>query len=160
MTSLTGIHVPLITPFAADGTVAADVLADLANQVIDDGVAGLVALGTTAEADTLDSAERVTVVDVCARVARARGVRLTVGTAGSVAALRAMTRWPEVSAALVTVPAFSRPGEAGVLAHFTHLAEHSPLPTPGTRVISVAPATLAPAWPGCRRRCSPSRTRP
>jgi 4-hydroxy-tetrahydrodipicolinate synthase len=133
MTSLAGIHVPLITPFAADGPVAADTLAELAGQVLDAGAAGLVALGTTGEVDTLDPAERAAVVDVCARVGRERGVPLTVGagssdTRASVDAVRALTRWPEVSAALVTVPSFSRPGEAGVLAHFAHLAEHSPLP--------------------------------
>jgi 4-hydroxy-tetrahydrodipicolinate synthase len=133
MTPPSGIHIPLVTPFAADGSVATDTLAELAEQVLDAGAAGLVALGTTGEADTLDPAERAAVTDVCARVSRERGVPLTVGAGGgdtraSVAAVRALTRWPEVSAALVTVPSFSRPGEAGVLAHFTHLAENSPVP--------------------------------
>ena len=46
---LTGLYVPLITPFTTDGEVAADALESLAHRVLDDGAAGLVALGTTAE---------------------------------------------------------------------------------------------------------------
>ncbi|MBD0675065.1 serine hydrolase domain-containing protein [Streptomyces sp. CBMA156] len=46
---LTGIHIPLITPFAADGSVALDALEKLAHEVLDAGAAGLVALGTTGE---------------------------------------------------------------------------------------------------------------
>ncbi|WP_174553489.1 dihydrodipicolinate synthase family protein, partial [Nocardia lijiangensis] len=62
-----GIFVPLITPFTAEGAVAWDALESLAREVLDEGAAGLVALGTTAEAATLDAAERSAVIDVCAR---------------------------------------------------------------------------------------------
>ena len=44
-----GLFVPLITPFDADGAVALDALETLAHEVLDDGAAGLVALGTTGE---------------------------------------------------------------------------------------------------------------
>lgn len=54
-TSLTGIYVPLITPFSADGRIAEDALEDLAHTVLDAGAAGIVALGTTAEISTLDA---------------------------------------------------------------------------------------------------------
>jgi 4-hydroxy-tetrahydrodipicolinate synthase len=131
--ALTGIHVPLVTPFAADGTVAYQALEALAHQVLDDGAAGLVALGTTGEPATLDAAERRAVTDVIARVCRERAVPLTIGTGTndtrtSVAALHALKRWPEASAALVCVPYFTRPSEAGVLAHFEALAAESHLP--------------------------------
>jgi 4-hydroxy-tetrahydrodipicolinate synthase len=130
---LQGIYVPLITPFAEDGTVAARSLADLAHAVLDDGAAGIVALGTTAETATLDAGERRTVVDVCARVCRERSAALIVGagsndTRTSVAALRELGDRPEVSAALVPVPYYTRPSEDGVLAHFTTLAAQTPVP--------------------------------
>ncbi|MGW2541721.1 dihydrodipicolinate synthase family protein, partial [Kitasatospora sp. NPDC001574] len=67
-TALDGIHVPLITPFAADGSVALDALEKLAGSLLDAGAAGLVALGTTGEPATLDDAERRAVVEVCAAV--------------------------------------------------------------------------------------------
>jgi 4-hydroxy-tetrahydrodipicolinate synthase len=49
-------------------------------------------------------------------------------TRASAAALAGLARWPQITAALVPVPAYTRPGEAGVLAHFTRLAERSPVP--------------------------------
>jgi 4-hydroxy-tetrahydrodipicolinate synthase len=36
--------------------------------------------------------------------------------------------WPEISAALTVVPYYTRPSEAGVVAHFTALAAASPVP--------------------------------
>ncbi|MCL2581300.1 MAG: 4-hydroxy-tetrahydrodipicolinate synthase [Streptosporangiales bacterium] len=131
--TLRGLFTPLITPFTASGDVAADALEALAHTVLDAGAAGLVALGTTAEASTLTAAERRAVLDTCARVARARGVPLIAGagsndTAGSAAALRGLAEWPEIAAALVIVPYYTRPSEDGVVAHFTRLADESPVP--------------------------------
>ncbi|MEU6408605.1 4-hydroxy-tetrahydrodipicolinate synthase [Microbispora sp. NPDC046933] len=129
--TLSGIHVPLITPFAEDGEIAFEALEDLARSVLDDGASGLVALGTTAEVATLAEEERRAVIEICGRVCRERGATLTVGagsadTRSTADALRALKG--EADAALVTVPAFVRPSEAGVLAHFTALAEQTPVP--------------------------------
>ncbi len=129
--TLSGIHVPLITPFAEDGEIAFDALQDLAYGVLDDGASGLVALGTTAEVATLTEEERRAVIELCGRVCRERGATLTVGagsadTRSTAEAVRALKG--EADAALVTVPAFVRPSEAGVLAHFTALAEQTPVP--------------------------------
>jgi 4-hydroxy-tetrahydrodipicolinate synthase len=131
--SLRGLYVPLITPFTDEGDLALDVLEKLARDVIDSGAAGLVALGTTGEPATLTVAERHAVVDVCARVCRAHGAMLIVGagsndTAGTGRALRELAAWPEVAAALAVVPYYTRPSEAGILAHFTVLAASSPVP--------------------------------
>jgi 4-hydroxy-tetrahydrodipicolinate synthase len=49
-------------------------------------------------------------------------------TQASAQALRELTAWPEVSAALVVVPYYTRPSEAGVVAHFSELAAASPVP--------------------------------
>ncbi|MGW2399997.1 dihydrodipicolinate synthase family protein [Kitasatospora sp. NPDC001664] len=128
---LHGIHVPLITPFEADGTLALDALDGLAREALAEGAAGLVALGTTAEVATLDEDEKRAVVEVCAKAARDHGAVLTVGTGGNdtrrtVAALGELAGVAD--AALVTVPAFTRPGAAGALAHFEALAAGSPVP--------------------------------
>jgi 4-hydroxy-tetrahydrodipicolinate synthase len=132
-TPFRGLFVPLITPFTDDGDLDPRALAGLACRVLDAGATGLVALGTTAEAPTLTAAERSTVLDVCARVCRERGVPLIAGagsgdTRQSAAALGALAAWPEISAALVVVPYYSRPGEDGVVAHFRALAQDSPVP--------------------------------
>ncbi|MGK8508145.1 4-hydroxy-tetrahydrodipicolinate synthase [Nocardia asiatica] len=129
--TLEGLFVPLITPFAADGTLAADALERLAYEVLEDGATGLVALGTTGEPATLTDAERAQVVAVCARVCREREAPLIVGvgtnsTATSVAALAGLDR--RCTAALTVVPYYTRPTEAGVLAHFRALAAVAPVP--------------------------------
>src|ERR1700728_4252076 len=131
--NLAGLYVPLVTPFTPDGDLAPECLERLAHTVIDEGAAGVVALGTTGEPATLTAGERRRVLDVCARVCRERSATLIAGagsndTAASARALAALAHWPEVSAALTVVPYYTRPSEAGVVAHFTELAAASPVP--------------------------------
>lgn len=131
--SLHGVLIPLITPFDSGGAVAVRALESLAHHVLDAGATGIVALGTTAEAAALDAAEKQQVIDVCAEVCRVRGATLVVGTGSndteaSALALAELTQWPQIGGALVSVPYYSRPGESGVLAHFTRLAAQSPVP--------------------------------
>ncbi|MQY18261.1 4-hydroxy-tetrahydrodipicolinate synthase [Nocardia macrotermitis] len=129
--TLTGLFVPLITPFTASGELAADALESLARHVLDEGAAGIVALGTTGEPATLTSAERHRVLEICARVCRERDVPLIAGagsnsTADSATALAALP--PEVAAALVVVPYYTRPSEDGVVEHFRRIAAAAPVP--------------------------------
>jgi 4-hydroxy-tetrahydrodipicolinate synthase len=124
---LTGLFVPVITPFDAGGGVAWPALETLARDLLADGADGLVALGTTAEPSSLSAAERRDVLDLLAAVCRERGAPLIVG-ANDAEQLRVLADRPAVVAALSLVPPFLRPGEAGVLAHFTALAAASPVP--------------------------------
>jgi len=131
--SLRGVLIPLITPFDSDGEVAVGALEALAHDVLDAGATGIVALGTTAEAATLDAAEKRAVIDVCAEVCQGRGATLLVGagsndTEASALALAELAQRPQIGGALVSVPYYNRPGESGVLAHFTRLAAQSPVP--------------------------------
>jgi 4-hydroxy-tetrahydrodipicolinate synthase len=130
---LAGLFVPLVTPFTAHGGVDVGALDRLARAAVADGAAGLVALGTTGESAALDESERREVIDVCAAVCRDTGVALVVGagtsgTRQSLAALVELAAWPEVTAALVPVPPFVRPTEAGVVAHMRELGRRSPVP--------------------------------
>jgi len=130
---LNGLYVPLITPFTASGELASGALEGLAHQVLGDGAAGLVTLGTTGEPATLTEAERHRVLDICSGVCRERSATLIAGagsndTAASARDLAGLSAWPEVSAALTVVPYYTRPSEAGVVAHFTALAAESPVP--------------------------------
>ncbi|MFC8731468.1 dihydrodipicolinate synthase family protein [Luteimicrobium sp. NPDC057192] len=122
-----GVLVPLVTPFAPDGTVALDALESLAHGVLDDGASGLVALGTTAEPSSLTADEQRDVLDVACRVAGDRGATLLVG-ASTADALDALRERTAVTAALTLVPPFVRPGEAGAVAHLAALADLSPVP--------------------------------
>ena len=143
---LTGVFIPLVTPFDADGAVATDALTRLAHDVLDDGAAGLVALGTTGEPESLSTGERSVVVDTVARVCGQRGAPLIVG-AHNVRAVRALKNRPAVTAALAVVPPYVRPGEEGVVAHFEALAQASPVPlvfyhVPYRTAQELSPATL------------------
>ncbi|RBO93925.1 4-hydroxy-tetrahydrodipicolinate synthase [Nocardia puris] len=133
MDGLQGIFVPLVTPFAADGSVAWDALESLARSVLDAGASGLVALGTTAEVAALEPDERRGVIDLCARVCAVSGAALIVGVGGndtrtSAGAVAELAAWSHVSAAMVPVPYYTRPSEAGVVAHFAQVAAASPVP--------------------------------
>jgi 4-hydroxy-tetrahydrodipicolinate synthase len=133
MDELAGLFIPLITPFTAAGDIAASALERLARRVLDDGAAGIVALGTTAEAASLTEPEKTQVLDICSRVCRERAVPLIAGagtndTARSAAELAALAQYPDVRAALVLVPYYIRPGEAGVIEHFRALAASAPVP--------------------------------
>jgi 4-hydroxy-tetrahydrodipicolinate synthase len=130
---LSGLFVPLITPFTDAGELDLQALEVLAHQVLDAGAAGFVALGTTAEAPTLTAAERTAVLDTCARVCRERAAALIAGagsndTRRSALELAELAAWPEICAALVVVPYYNRPGEDGVVAHFRALAAASLVP--------------------------------
>ncbi|GAA0497404.1 4-hydroxy-tetrahydrodipicolinate synthase [Paractinoplanes deccanensis] len=125
--TLTGLYVPLITPFDADGAVATGALDTLARDTLDHGATGLVALGTTAEPSALTAAERALVLDTVAAVCASRGAPMLAG-AHDAAALGALAAQPAVTAALTLVPPFVRAGEDGVVAHLSALAGASPVP--------------------------------
>lgn len=129
--SLTGLFVPLVTPFTATGELAAEALEALANAVLDDGATGIVALGTTAEPATLTPKERHRIVDICAGVCEARGAQVIVGTGSNSTADSASVLAdldPRATAALTVVPYYTRPSEDGVVEHFRQLAAASPVP--------------------------------
>jgi 4-hydroxy-tetrahydrodipicolinate synthase len=130
---LEGVYVPLITPFAADGSVALDAVERLCHDYLDAGSAGIVALGTTGEASALDATEQGAVIDTCGRVCAEHDAQLIVGagtnsTAKTIAAVEALAGTPALTAALIVVPYYVRPSEAGVVAHFRAVADASPVP--------------------------------
>ncbi|MGI5165475.1 dihydrodipicolinate synthase family protein [Spirillospora sp. CA-253888] len=116
-----GIHASLVTPFTAGGALDAKSLERLARHCLDNGAAGLVALGTTGEAPLLTADERRAVLEVCRAVSIEYGTPLTVGagtmgTADTLAEVR--ERAPLADALLVVVPYYLRPSDQGVLDHF------------------------------------------
>jgi 4-hydroxy-tetrahydrodipicolinate synthase len=130
---LRGVWVPLITPFAVDGSVDVAAIERLCTDYLDAGVTGIVALGTTGEPAGLDESEKHAVVDTCARVCAARGAPLIIGTgtnstASTISETQAVEGVPALAAALVVVPYYVRPSEAGIVEHFKAVAAASPVP--------------------------------
>jgi len=58
-----GVLVPVITPFAADFSIDIDLLYRLCVDLLDQGAAGLAIFGTTSEANSISSRERMEAID-------------------------------------------------------------------------------------------------
>ena len=140
---LEGVYVPLVTPFEPGGGVDYPALERLAGDLLDGGAAGLVALGTTAEPDSLTAAEKSGVVGTVAGVCGDRRAQLIVGAhnQGDLAEAAAAG----ADAALTLVPPFVRPGEAGVVAYFEMLAATTALPIVAYHVPYRTGQALSPA---------------
>ena len=126
-----GIWVPLITPFAADGAVDHAALRGLVERCAKAEVAGLVALGTTGEPAALDEAEQDAVLATILAAA-AGAVPVIVGVAGNHATslrerVERLGALP-IAGLLVPAPYYVRPSQAGIADHFARLADASAVP--------------------------------
>src|SRR4051812_31298367 len=120
----------LVTPFSG-GRVAADTFRDLVEWQIAEGSTALVPCGTTGEVATLSSDEHREVVAMAVEVAKGRVPVIagcgTYATAASIERVRAAADLG-ADAALCVVPYYNKPSQAGLEAHFTAIAEESPIP--------------------------------
>jgi 4-hydroxy-tetrahydrodipicolinate synthase len=101
--------------------------------MLDAGVTGLVALGTTGESPVLDATETRQVIAACAAVCADRAAPLMVGTGTNdtrttIAHTVALEDVPEARFALVVVPYYNRPSEGAIVEHLLAVADHSPVP--------------------------------
>jgi 4-hydroxy-tetrahydrodipicolinate synthase len=131
MVSFSGIWVPLVTPFAANGEVDRAALRGLVERSAEAGIAGVVALGTTGEPSSLDEAEQDAVLATIFEAAQGR-LPVVVGLAGNNAAQMAargkrLGAWP-LAALLVPAPYYVRPSQQGIVDHFTALADTARAP--------------------------------
>jgi len=140
----------LVTPFTA-GAVDLPAFRDFVEWQIAEGSSGLVPCGTTGEVPTLSAAEHAAVVGAAVEVARGR-VPVIAGcgsysTAESLARMKA-ARELGADAALVVIPYYNKPSQAGIAAHFRALVEGCDLPilvynVPGRTVADISVETLA-----------------
>lgn len=139
----------LVTPFR-DGAFDEPAFRRLVDWQIEQGSSALVPCGTTGEASTLSNAEHHRVIEVCIEQAAGRvPVIAGCGSNDTRNALLHMTfsRKSGAAAALVVAPYYNRPSQAGILAHFSFLAENSDLPiilynVPGRTVTDIKPETV------------------
>ena len=129
----------LVTPFR-DGAFDESAFRKLVDWQIEEGSSALVPCGTTGEASTLSNAEHHRVIEVCIEQAAGRvPVIAGCGSNDTKNALLHMnfSKKSGATAALVVAPYYNRPSQAGLIAHFSHLAENNDLPivlynVPGT----------------------------
>ncbi|PZS23376.1 MAG: 4-hydroxy-tetrahydrodipicolinate synthase [Pseudonocardiales bacterium] len=121
----------MVTPFAADGELDLDTAGKLAHQLVERGCDGLVVNGTTGESPTTTDAEKA---DLVRAVVQAVGDRAAVvagaGTYDTAHSVELARRSAQAGAhgVLVVTPYYSRPPQAGLLAHFTAVADATELP--------------------------------
>lgn len=126
-----GLITALATPFDEAGALDLDAWRRLLEWQVAAGVQGVVVAGSTGEAAMLDEAEydlllRTAVDVVAGRVAVLAGTGQP-GTARTIAQTRRAAACG-ADAALVCAPAYVRPTQAGLLAHFRAVAAQGGLP--------------------------------
>ena len=131
MDKLHGTGVALVTPFAPDFSVDYAAWRRLLDHCIEGGVEYLVINGTTGESPTTTAEEKAELLRVAKEHVAGR-LPLVYGiggndTAGTVRLFRS-TDLHGVTAILSASPAYNKPSQAGLVAHFQHLADASPLP--------------------------------
>ena len=126
-----GTGVALVTPFAPDFAVDYAGWCRLLDFCIEGGVDYLVVNGTTGESPTTTTAEKAELLRV-AKAHVAGRVPLVYGTGGNdtaaTEALFASTELGGVAAVLSASPAYNKPSQAGLVAHYHRLAEASSVP--------------------------------
>ena len=121
-----GVYTALATPFTTDGKIDFTALEHLIEKQIAAGVDGLVLLGTTAEAATLDEAEKDELL--CAAMKQiSKRVKVIIGTgtnctrtmlANTQAALK---HHPD--GVLIVTPYYNKPNPSGLIAHYQQAAQ-------------------------------------
>lgn len=126
------IMTAMITPFGDDGTINFDALERLTNHCLETGSRGFVIGGTTGETPTLTHDEKIELYTRFAQIVACRGV-IIAGTGSNNTRETAqftaeVGRISGIDYALVVVPYYNKPNQRGMIAHFTAVAEQSPIP--------------------------------
>ena len=125
MTAISGVWLPIITPFV-DGAVDLAGYERLLRHYLDTGITGIFPVGTTGESPTLDDDETERIVERTLKVVGGR-LPVFVGVGGNATAkvLRTLRRLERYRfPGIVSVcPYYNRPGQDGLYAHFRAIAE-------------------------------------
>ncbi len=144
-----GSIVALVTPFKND-EVDLSKLKELVEWHIQEGTHAIVAAGTTGESGTLNSEEKLAVIRAVVEQANDR-VPVIAGTASN-ATRDCITLTREAMglgahAALIMTPAYIKPTQHGLYAHYQAIAEAVPMPiilynVPGRTRVDLMPQTV------------------
>lgn len=145
---------PITTPFQKDGAIDYEALRANIRKWNDTGIAGYVLLGSTGERVNLSERERLEVL-AAARAVVPKNLLFIAGvgqqsTRATIAEIEELSRAIHADAVLVITPHFYRAAitQAALLAHYTAVADASPLPLilysmPALTGIKIEPATAA-----------------
>jgi 4-hydroxy-tetrahydrodipicolinate synthase len=121
MVKLAGTFTALVTPLKDDGAVDYDGWKRLIEFQLEQGVAGLVPLGTTGETPTLDDDEEEQLIKIAVETVKGKAP-LVVGTgSNSTRSMLFYTRRAKslgADAVLIATPYYNKPNDSGLLKHF------------------------------------------
>ena len=159
MTQLGRILTAMITPFEQSGDVNIPEAVRIAQYLIERGNDGVVVAGSTGEGNALETGEKLALFLAVKKRLGASGTVIA-GTGGnntrhSIELTKAAEQCG-VDAVLLTVPAYVKPTQDGMLAHFGAILESTTLPAiiyniPGRTAANMLPATFAEL---CRRHAN------
>jgi 4-hydroxy-tetrahydrodipicolinate synthase len=145
-----GVFTALVTPFGNDA-VDFEAFDALVERQLSAGVAGLVPVGTTGEAATLDDDEAQALIRRTVDLSAGRA--LVVAGAGANDTRKAIEKAQVAERAgadalLVVTPYYNKPSQAGLIAHYSAVANATALPimlysVPGRCGVEIAPETCA-----------------
>jgi 4-hydroxy-tetrahydrodipicolinate synthase len=121
----------MVTPFKADGSIDWDGVEKLAQHLVDTGHDGIAVNGTTGEAPTTKSSEKLEIIKVVKKVV---GSKITVlsgaGDNETSYTVEQAKRSQDAGAdaLLVVTPYYNKPPQAGIEAHFRAVAAATDLP--------------------------------
>ncbi|RAP46103.1 MAG: 4-hydroxy-tetrahydrodipicolinate synthase [Methanosphaera sp. rholeuAM6] len=129
--NLDGTHVAMVTPLDDDKNINEEEYRNLIDFLIEGGVEGILAAGTTGESATMTHEEHQRVIDIM--VDQVDGRALTIAGAGSNATSEAMNlvKYAEdagADTALVITPYYNKPQQCGLYDHFKLLNDSNDIP--------------------------------
>lgn len=155
---LTGAGIAIVTPFKTDLSVDHEALTDIVNFNIENGMDYIVIAGTTGESVTITSDEKQAIIKTIVTATNKR-VPLVLGIGGNntaqvIAEIQA-TNLSEVDAILSVSPYYSKPTQAGIIAHFEAISKACPKPiilynVPGRTGSNMLPKTIITLANACK----------
>jgi 4-hydroxy-tetrahydrodipicolinate synthase len=148
-TKLRGVGTALITPFKEDLSIDFGALKKLIDYVSNEGCDYLVVNGTTGESATTTTSEKTELL-AFAKANNPKNLPIVFGLGGNNTSLVIENinkmDLSGVSAILSVCPYYNKPSQAGLIAHFTAIADASPVPVilydvPGRTVTTIAADT-------------------
>lgn len=142
--------VAMVTPMNPDGSISTEGVTSLVDHLLATGADGLVVAGTTGESPTLTDAETTALVRAVATQAHGRAkVIAGVGTYDTATTIRRAVEAEATGAdaLLLVTPYYSKPTQAGVIAHCRAVADATTLPVmlydvPHRTGLALTPATI------------------
>lgn len=126
-----GSATALVTPFHSDFSVNQEKFVELIERQIAGGTQALVINGTTGEAATLSKEEQLDCLKLAIEVVNHRiPVIAGTGSNNTAVALASTLAAQEASAdaAMLVTPYYNKTSQAGLIAHFTHIADQTDIP--------------------------------